>query len=124
VPARILIVYDHDPFVRPAVAALREAGHDVVGVIDPMDALAALDRPHNVELLITCVEFPAGQQNGVSLALMARHNRPRNSSALKVLFLDKPEVLEHAEGVGECMAEPVDVAAIVAAADRLLSPVS
>jgi hypothetical protein len=40
---------------------------------------------------------------------------------LKVLFLDKPEILMHAMDVGEGLAEPVDVGEIVAAADRLLA---
>jgi DNA-binding NtrC family response regulator len=123
-PARILLVYDDDSFLHSAVTALREARHDVFGVADPMEALAALDRPHNVELLITHIEFAPGQPNGVALALMAKHNRPPHRSVLKVLFVDKPELHQHAEDVGECMAEPVAIADLLAAADRLLGPIA
>jgi hypothetical protein len=121
VPARIMVVYNDNLFLPRAMAELRAMGHDVFGTCDPISALTTLHRAHNVELLITCVDFPAGHPSGVSLALMALHNRPQPKPAIKVLFVDKPEFHEYARHIGEWLAEPVAVAEIVAAADRLLT---
>jgi hypothetical protein len=49
------------------------------------DALTDADR---IELLITSVNFAAGQPNGVSLARMARMRRP----GLTVLFIGEAEL--------------------------------
>jgi DNA-binding response OmpR family regulator len=75
-PARIVIVHDEPDFADPLTATLRSEGHDVATFTDPTIGLDALDAARRVELLITCVNFPPGKPNGVSLARMARYRRP------------------------------------------------
>jgi DNA-binding NtrC family response regulator len=109
-PARIVVVHDDPEFVENTRAALLAAGHDVRTFSDTMSALKALEAAQRLEVLITRVIFPAGQQNGVSLALMARRMRP----GVKILFVALPETELHTEGVGEFLPAPSDPAEIVA----------
>jgi len=121
VPARILLVFDDEQFLASAVARLRDAGHDAAGVLDPMSALAAMSRAHNVELLVTRIAFTPGQPHGVALALMARHNRAYPRCELKVLFIARAEYRDAAVGIGEFMELPIAIPDLVAAANRLLA---
>jgi DNA-binding NtrC family response regulator len=93
VPASVIIAHDDSEFVDTMVTALRLAGLDVLGFASSMSALEALEAAQRIEVLITRVRFPEGQQNGISLALMARMKRP----AIKVLFVAAPDT----EGVGQ-----------------------
>ena len=86
-PAHIVVVHDEQEFIDHAVAALRFAGHDVVGFRNSIAALNALDSPEHVELLITRIRFPAGQPHGLSLALVLKRKR----RDLKILFTAEPE---------------------------------
>jgi CheY-like chemotaxis protein len=118
---RILFCHDEPIFAARALNALREAGHETIGVTDPMEALATFDRPHGIELLITSMEFGRGHQSGLSLALMARHNRAAPTIPLQVLFFGRPAMQEHSVGVGEWMSQPIALPDMVAAASRLLA---
>jgi hypothetical protein len=66
---------------------------------------------------VTRVIFPAGQPNGVALALMARVKRP----GVKVLFAALPELREHTEGIGKIIPAPADPAEIAARVGKMLS---
>src|ERR1700682_2561575 len=81
VKARVLIV-DDDSRVRDlAKIVLVRAGHDVVAVAGPHDALAALTRQPDINLLLIDVVMP--EMNGYDLASEARKIVP----AAKVVFL-------------------------------------
>jgi DNA-binding NtrC family response regulator len=116
VPARIVVVHDEPEFCQRTVEALRLAGYEVAAFTDPMTALEALKDAQRVEVLITRVRFPPGKPHGVALALMARHKRP----VIKVLFTARPEVAEHAEGVGEFMPVPIKLPELIEAVGRIL----
>jgi DNA-binding response OmpR family regulator len=115
-PARIVVVHDDRDFIEATAMALRAAGYDVAAFLDPMAAHIALDAAQNVEVLITCVEFPVGKSNGVSLALMARARCP----GIKVLFAALAEYRADTTGLGEFLPMPVAPADIVATVDVML----
>jgi DNA-binding NtrC family response regulator len=108
VPASVIIAHDDSEFVETTVKALRLAGLDVLGFASSMSALEALEAAQRVEVLITRVRFPEGQQNGISLAMMARMKRP----AIKVLFVAAPDTQEHTEGVGQFLPASVTASEI------------
>ena len=116
-PARIVVVHDDPDFVQPTVAALLAVGHDVKVFPDTMSAITPLEAEQSVELLITGVEFPAGQPNGVAFARMARVKRP----GVQVLFAASPEFREHTEGVGILLPVPTSSAEVVDAVSKMLS---
>jgi hypothetical protein len=70
----------------------------------------ALEHAQQIEVLVTRINFPDGQPNGVSLAPMTRVKKP----GVKILFAALPEPQEHTEGIGEFLPAPVDPADIVA----------
>src|ERR1700733_9740059 len=92
------------------------AGHDVRAFTDTMSALKALERAQRVEVLVTRVVFPAGQPNGVSLALIAKLKRP----GVKVLFAAEHETREHTEGLGEFLPAPADSLEIAREVGKML----
>jgi two-component system cell cycle sensor histidine kinase/response regulator CckA len=72
--SRVLVVED-DPGVRRLIElALRRAGHDVVPVAGPRDALAALTGQPNFTLVLTDIVMP--EMNGHDLAVEIRRIAP------------------------------------------------
>jgi DNA-binding NtrC family response regulator len=116
-PARIVVAHDDPEFLESTVQALRDAGHDVASFADCISTINAFEGAQRSELLITRMIFGPGQQNGVSLARMARMKRPK----IKVLFVALPEMEVHAEGLGEFMAAPAAVADVVAKVGEMLA---
>jgi CheY-like chemotaxis protein len=116
-PARIVVVHDEPDFIERTVSALRDAGHDVVAFNSSMSAIDALERAQQIEVLVTRVNFPDGQPNGVSLALMTKVKKP----GVKILFAALPETQKYTEGVGEFLPAPVDPADIVARVGSMLA---
>jgi DNA-binding NtrC family response regulator len=114
--ASIVLVHDVAEFVESTANALRAAAYRVTTFSDTMAAIDALGTDQPIDLLITRVQYPQGQPNGVALARMARVKRP----GIQVLFVGVPERLPYTEGVGELLEAPVGAADIVAAAGRLL----
>jgi DNA-binding NtrC family response regulator len=96
---------------------LRDAGYDVASFRDSMSALGALEMAKRVELLVTCVHFPAGQPNGVALGRMTRVKRPD----VQILFIAQPETEEHTEGIGEFLALSVSPSDIVDTVRQMLA---
>ena len=95
--------------------ALRQASYDVAAFASSMAALDALEA-QRVEILITGVEFPEDQPNGVALGLMARLKR----AGVKVLFVGRMESVEYTEGVGELLVAPVTGADVVERVGEML----
>jgi DNA-binding NtrC family response regulator len=117
-PARIVVVYDEQEFIDALAGALRLADYEVVGFTNPMAALQVFETAHSIELLVTQVRFAPQMPNGVSVALMARRQRPD----MKVLFVALAEYKAHTEGIGEFMALPVSIPELVLSVKRLLKP--
>lgn len=115
-PARIVLVHDDPAFVGPALARLRAAGYDVIGFLDSMSAMVALEHPEHIELLITRVRFPSRTPNGAALARMARLTRPR----IKVLFTSRREVQRHTEGLGEFPPRALSMEKLLETVGRML----
>jgi two-component system, cell cycle sensor histidine kinase and response regulator CckA len=79
--ATVLIVED-DPRVRRLIEiVLRRAGHDVVSVAGPRDALAALNSQSDFNLVLTDIVMP--EMNGYDLATEVRKIVPRT----RVVFM-------------------------------------
>jgi CheY-like chemotaxis protein len=116
-PAHVFVIHDEPEFADRLVGALSVAGHDVVAFVDPMVALDALDAAQRVELLITRIQFPPGKPNGIALARMTRFKRPD----VRVVFTAPPELEHHAEGLGEFVSAPINIAEVVAIVERLLN---
>jgi DNA-binding NtrC family response regulator len=113
-PANVIIVHNDPNFIKEAAAALARAGHVVTTFGDSNEALTALEN-QRFDILITRVRFPPGRPNGVALALMAGLKRP----GIKVLFTVAPENIEYTEGLGECLAAPIDSSELVAMVTKL-----
>jgi DNA-binding NtrC family response regulator len=111
-----VIVHDDESFLLAATDALKEAGYEVAPFDDPMVALDVLAEARAVQLLVTRVEFAPGKPHGIALARMARFKLP----GVKVLFTALPQYAEHAEGLGEFLPLPIDIAVFVRVAGRLL----
>jgi DNA-binding NtrC family response regulator len=118
--ARVVVVHDDPTFLNYVVSALQGADYDAFGYTETMAALDALETAEHVEVLITRITFPEGTPHGVSLALMARIKRP----GLKVLFVVRPEMIHHAQRVGEILVMPVTAGAVVAKVGEMLGGVS
>ena len=116
-PARIVVVHDDDSFLSYVVRALQSAGYDVAGFLETTAALCALEAAERIEILITRVAFPEGMPHGVALARMARTKR----RGVKILFIARPEMIEHAEGVGEILVMPVTAEAVLAKVSEMLA---
>ncbi len=116
-PARIVVVHDEAEFTDEVVSALLHAGWEAVGFLDPMAALDALGRAHDIELLITRVRFGLGKPHGISLALMARHRRPK----IKLLFTALPEYEAEAIKMGAFLPLPIDMPELLTVVAGLLA---
>jgi|SRR5579859_3307140 len=115
-PARVVVVHDDASFLGDLVKALDRAGYEVAAFPDTLGALAAITADERVAMMITRVTFPEGTPHGVSLALMARLKRPN----LIILFIARPEMVEHAEGVGEILHTPALAEDVVAKVREML----
>jgi DNA-binding NtrC family response regulator len=114
--ARVVLIQDQ-PEVRGKVSgALTDASFDVAVFPDSLGAPDTLAAAEPVELLITRVQFAAGQSNGPALALITRNKRPE----VKVLFVCKQEYKQDVKDLGEFLAASAAIPEVVAAASRLL----
>ena len=116
-PARIVVVHDEAEFTDAVVGALLHAGWGAVGFLDPMAALEALGRAQDIEMLITRMRFGLGRPHGISLALMARHRRPK----IKLLFTALPEYEAEAIKMGAFLPLPIDIPELLAVVDGMLA---
>ena len=99
-PARIFVVHDDPEFTDALVEGL---GPDVIWFTDPIKALAALETAKTVSFLVTRLQFSDRQPVGLSLARLARMDRPD----VRVVFTGAPGQEEFARGLGEFIPEPV-----------------
>ena len=116
-PARIVLAHSDPQFLSDMLCGLRSSGYDVVGFPDSNGALTALEAAERVEILVTRVVFAQGTPHGVALARMARIRRP----GIKILFIVRPELVSHTEGVGTALLIPVTADEVVAKVIEMLS---
>ncbi len=78
---RILLAEDDDSMREFLALALERAGHDVTAKADGLEALAALEKNGDYDLLLTDIVMPG--MDGIELSQLALKKRP----ALKVMFI-------------------------------------
>ncbi len=115
-PARVVVVHDDGPHLKPIAASLRSAGFDVAAYADPLAAMTALEDAQRLEVLLTRIHFAPGKSNGVALARMARTKRP----GTKVIFLEQADDPALTEGLGQALEMAVDAPEIVRLVANLL----
>jgi hypothetical protein len=73
-----------------------------------MSAWDDLNR-NNINLLITQIQFPYPQPDGIALALKARSIQ----RDLRVVFMASAELHPHPGGLGTCLMSPISVAQVM-----------
>jgi DNA-binding NtrC family response regulator len=109
----ILLVDDDEDFRATIETVLRMAGFEVIAVGGWAPALAVLDTPQRVDLLITDIQMPGGV-HGLALGRMALMRRPK----LKIIYLTGFRFgAAVQEASGPILSKPVT-------ADRLLEEIA
>ena len=96
-----LVAHDDPGFLVPLATALRCAGYIVTACDNGMSAWDDLNR-NNINLLITQIQFPYPQPDGIALALKARGIQ----RDLRVVFMASTEHHPHPGGLGMCLTSP------------------
>jgi two-component system cell cycle sensor histidine kinase/response regulator CckA len=102
-PAATVLIVEGDEASRAVIeTALRGGGFAVIGVAGYVPALALLDGPQAVDLLLTDIEMPG--IHGLALGRMALVRRPR----LKIIYLTaRAPGAAVQEASGPILAKPV-----------------
>lgn len=79
--AKILLAEDDNSMRQFLCMALKRAGHDVDARENGLDALSALDSPHDFDLLLADIVMPG--MDGIELSKKAMQKSPH----LKVMFI-------------------------------------
>jgi DNA-binding NtrC family response regulator len=117
-PAKIIMVHDQTELISETVGEMSRAGHSIIAMSDPIDALDTLSGSKNAQLLITGVHFPSGKPHGISLARMAKVRCPD----IKILFIAPPGAEQYIDDLGEFIPMPADMPTVTGAIARLLGP--
>src|SRR5690349_13357808 len=110
-PAEVVLAAADSAFLHEARSALQAEGLSVAAFSGSMAALKALEGAQAVEVLVTEMDFPGQQPNGMSLALMTQRRRPN----VRLIFMGPAHVAPAVAELGQLLAEPVAVADLVAA---------
>jgi CheY-like chemotaxis protein len=86
--ASLLLVEDVARFRDDAVAALRQAGYEVVAVETASAALELIDGGLWIDLLVSRVLMPPGHPHGLALARMVKRRRPQTRVVLHAVAYD------------------------------------
>jgi CheY-like chemotaxis protein len=118
---RTILFVEDDPASGYAITrVLERAGYLVVHAPDYRDALARLDAPEPIDLLLTDIRLPAGTPHGFALGRMARMRRRE----IRVLYLtgvvDLPEN-ELANALGRVLRKPIEPEALLREIDQALA---
>jgi CheY-like chemotaxis protein len=103
-----LVAHDDPGFLVPLATALRCAGYTVTACDNGMSAWDDLNRS-NVDLLITQIQFPYPQPDGIALAVKARSIQ----RDIRVVFMAGTELHPHPGELGTCLTSPVSVAQVL-----------
>jgi CheY-like chemotaxis protein len=87
--ASLLLVEDVAEFRDEAVAALRQAGYEVVAVATATAALELIDGGLWIDLLVSRVLMPPGHPHGLALARMVKRHRPETRVILHAIAYDE-----------------------------------
>jgi hypothetical protein len=119
-PAPVLVVHPEKFACDAMLTTLRSAGHLAAGLIDPLVALAAIEKDSGVRVLVAGVSFGKGKLNGIALARMLRHNARRD---IKVAFVGPPPSSRYVDREdGVFLPYPVDPLTLIDTVSSLLTP--
>ena len=104
----VLVAHDDPGFLAPLATALRCEGYTVTTCDNAMSAWDDLNR-NNINLLITQVQFPYPQPDGIALALKARSVE----RDLRVVFMAAAELQSYVGDLGTCLTSPISVAQVM-----------
>src|SRR5579862_7135120 len=104
----ILVIHADSGFLAPLAVALQSAGHKVTARDNAMSAWDDLNRI-NIDLLITQVQFPYPQPDGVDLAAKARSVVPD----VHAVFLGTAQSPSHVNRIDTCLTNPISVARVM-----------
>lgn len=109
----VLWVEDDEPFRYAVVQQLEAEGFRILAVPDSLSALAELQRPQRIDLLLADIRMPPGQPHGLALGRMARLRRP----GLPLIFLTAyDDLAEAAEAMpAKVLHKPVEVSELAQA---------
>ena len=109
-PFHILVVDDNESDRELTARLLQRAGLTVTAVDGAITAVAVLDSPRRIDLLLTDLHMP-GQPHGIALASMARARRP----SLPILYLSgTPELVAREGEDPRCaLGKPVEAKVLV-----------
>lgn len=79
----ILVVEDDEPYRRLVVRMLDQAGYSVIAAEDFTSAIAVIESPTPIDLLLADIAMPAGTPHGMAIGRMAELRR----RSLKVLYM-------------------------------------
>jgi hypothetical protein len=111
------VIVLNDRILAEGVAALlKTAGEDATAFTSTTLALSALENAGSIEVLISGLEFPAGQPNGISLANLARARRPN----IRIAFVGPEELAQYTAGLGQLISLPASAGKLAGVALALL----
>ncbi|MBN8872853.1 MAG: hypothetical protein J0H67_08460 [Rhodospirillales bacterium] len=114
-PAPVVLVHTSQDLLDATANLLSGAGQEVATYTSSLSAIGEIKSEGRLKVLVTCLVFPEGQPNGISLASMTLHHRP----SAKIIFTARPDLVEHVD-FGELLLSPVTAEQLAAAVRKAL----
>src|SRR5215467_8518225 len=115
----ILLVDDEERYREVLARVLTKAGYEVVEASDGIEALSLLEKL-KIDLVLSDILMPA--LNGYALVARLRAKWPSMPVILTTGFLSQDAAKNMMNGSVEFIPKPIDVAALIAMIERLLTP--
>ena len=115
----ILLVDDEERYRELIARVLTKAGYEVVEASDGIEALSLLEKS-KIDLVLSDILMPA--LNGYALVARLRAKWPSMPVILMTGFLSQDAAKNMMNGSVEFIPKPIDVAALIAVIERLLTP--
>ena len=115
----ILLVDDEERYREVLARILTKAGYEVVEAADGIEALSLLEKS-KIDLVLSDILMPA--LNGYALVARLRAKWPSMPVILTTGFLSQDAAKNMMNGSVEFIPKPIDVAALIAMIERLLTP--
>jgi DNA-binding NtrC family response regulator len=116
-PTHVVLAHSDIVFLRSCEFALSNAGCFVEALDNSMSALNRLEQSEHFDVLVTRTQFPKGQPNGLSIALIAKQKK----LGVKIVVTSVPELAEYTEGLGIVLQAPVSPAEVVKAVRQAMA---
>ncbi len=116
--AHILVLEDDEAFRRLTARMLDKAGYTVIQANDFFSAIALIDGPGRIDLLLADIGMPANTPHGLSVGRTSQMRR----SGLKVIYMtggDPREFLMYADG-DTVLQKPFATQTLIAAVEAAL----